>query len=181
VNVVSRSVVSSSSRVSGHWVRFALVLVVSLIGLELRAASPVDIYEFDSAEQQARYRGLIDELRCPKCMNTNLAGSDAPIAQDLRRTVHRLVVQEGYDDQAVRDYLQARYGDFVLYRPPFSAQTWLLWMVPVGLGVIGVGVLIVLRLRSSAQETEELSQAETQRIAALLRSTSKRPDHGELS
>ena len=67
------------------------------------AASPVDVYQFDDESQRQRYKLLIDEFRCPKCLNTNIAGSDAPIAQDLRRTVHRLVVVEGYTDQQVRD------------------------------------------------------------------------------
>ena len=82
------------------------------------------------ATQEARYRALTEEFRCPKCLNTNLAGSDAPIAADLRATVHRLIL-EGATDQAIRDYLQARYGDFVLYDPPVRRDTLLLWIAPV--------------------------------------------------
>ena len=78
--------------------------------MSVMAASQIDVYHFDSDEQQRRYRALIDELRCPKCLNTNISGSDAPIAQDLRRTVHKLVVIDGLSDQEVRDYLQTRYG-----------------------------------------------------------------------
>ena len=86
---------------------------------------------FESEQQQRRYKALIDEFRCPKCLNTNLSGSDAPIAQDLRRSVYRLV-QEGRSDQQIRDFLQQRYGDFVLYKPPFAGPTafiWLTWAV----------------------------------------------------
>ena len=127
------------------------------------AASQIDVYQFDNEEQRARYKALIAELRCPKCMNTNLAGSDAPIAQDLRRTVHRLVVSEGFSDQAVRDHLQARYGDFVLYRPPFTSQTWLVWTMPVGLGLLGVAVLLAMRWRVP-NETVTLSAADHELI-----------------
>jgi cytochrome c-type biogenesis protein CcmH len=77
------------------------------------AASQIDTFAFADEIQERRYRALIEEFRCPKCLNTNLAGSDAPIAQDLRKVVYRLVVTEGKRDQEVRDYLQARYGDFL--------------------------------------------------------------------
>lgn len=130
-----------------------------------RAAGPVDAYEFPSAEIEARYRALIDEFRCPKCLNTNLSGSDAPIAKDLRGTVRRLLVDEGMSDQEVRDYLQARYGDFVLYDPPFKPGTWVLWLAPVVFGLVGLLVLYrVLRPRPPVA----LSAADQARIRALL-------------
>ena len=105
------------------------------------AAGQVDVFEFSSPEMEARYRALIDEFRCPKCLNTNLSGSDAPIAKDLRKTVHRLLVEEGMSDQEVRDFLQQRYGDFVLYNPPFKPGTWILWLAPVLFGLIGIWAL----------------------------------------
>lgn len=117
-----------------------LVLLLGLAG-SARAASPVDLYEFDSAAQEARYRSLIAELRCPKCLNTNLAGSDAPIAQDLRRTVHRLITEEDMSDEEILAFLQARYGDFVLYDPPFRPDTWVLWLGPVVFALLGAVVL----------------------------------------
>lgn len=105
------------------------------------AATPVDVYDFPDADTEARYRELIAEFRCPLCLNTNLAGSDAPIAQDLRRTVHRLVVAEQADDDTVRDFLQARYGDFVLYDPPFRPGTALLWLGPLVFLALGLWAL----------------------------------------
>ena len=132
------------------------------------AASPVDVYQFDTPEQQARYKGLTDEFRCPKCLNTNIAGSDAPIAQDLRRTVHRLVVSEGYTDEAVRDYLQARYGDFVLYNPPLTSRTALIWLMPVVLGALGLWVLFILLSRARRQTTVTLGAAEQSRLREIL-------------
>jgi len=129
------------------------------------AAGQVDIYEFPSAEMEARYRALIDEFRCPKCLNTNLSGSDAPIAKDLRKTVWRLLVQEEMSDQEVRDFLQERYGDFVLYNPPFKPGTWVLWLAPVFFGLIGLTVLIrMLRKRPEVALTE----ADQNRVDELL-------------
>lgn len=129
------------------------------------AAGQVDVYEFPSAEMETRYRSLIDEFRCPKCLNTNLSGSDAPIARDLRRTVYRLLVDEGMSDQEIRDYLQQRYGDFVLYNPPFKPGTWILWLAPVLFALFGIGVLLRM-LRPNAPVA--LSSEEQARIRSLL-------------
>lgn len=145
-----------------------LFVILVLMILPSHAASPVDVYQFDNEAQQQRYKALIEEFRCPKCLNTNIAGSDAPIAQDLRRTVHRLVVTEGYSDQQVRDFLQARYGDFVLYKPPFNSRTYLIWLVPVGLFAVGLFVLWRLLSRARQRSVAELSDVEQARIKAIL-------------
>lgn len=145
--------------------RAALVGLVVLAALPVVAAGPVDVYEFPDARTEARYRALIDEFRCPKCLNTNLSGSDAPIAKDLRRTIHRLMVVEGMDDAQIRDYLQARYGDFVLYDPPFRPDTWILWLAPLLLVMVGVGVLIRVLRQPPA---EPLSDSDGQRLQAIL-------------
>lgn len=143
----------------------ALVLVFAVLTPPVQAAGPVDAYEFPSAELEARYRVLIDEFRCPKCLNTNLSGSDAPIAKDLRGTVRRLLVDEGMTDQQVRDYLQARYGDFVLYDPPFRPGTWILWLAPATFVLIGLLVLYrVLRPRQQVA----LSAGDQARVRQLL-------------
>jgi len=149
--------------------RLGFLLLTALVMSPLCgfAATPVDIYEFDSAEQESRYRALIDEFRCPKCLNTNLSGSDAPIAQDLRRTIHRLLVTDGRSDQEIRDFLQERYGDFVLYDPPLKPGTWILWGAPVFFLLIGAWVLFRV-VRKPAQETA-LSEAEQQKIAEIIR------------
>ena len=132
------------------------------------AASQVDVYAFDSDEQQRRYKALIEEFRCPKCLNTNIAGSDAPIAQDLRRTVHKLVVTDGFTDQQVRDFLQERYGDFVLYNPPFTARTVVIWLMPVALAVLGGIVLFFLLARAREKRAVALDASAQSRLRAIL-------------
>lgn len=132
------------------------------------AASQVDIYQFDSDEQQRRYKGLIEEFRCPKCLNTNIAGSDAPIARDLRRTVHKLVVVDDMTDQQVRDFLQARYGDFVLYNPPLTSRTVVIWMMPVALAVLGGIVLFLLLGKARNKSQVTLNEQDQSRLRALL-------------
>ena len=151
------------------------IIVIMLIGAVLGsvdvawAASPVDVYQFDNAEQQRRYKALIEEFRCPKCLNTNIAGSDAPIAQDLRRTVHKLVVTDGLSDQEVRDFLQQRYGDFVLYKPPFNARTVVIWLMPLALAVLGGIVLFFLLTRARDKRAVALNDADQSRLQAILK------------
>ena len=124
--------------------RIVLTLVQAVmlhVSSSLLGASAIDGFDFDDPISATRYRALISEFRCPKCQNESLASSGAPIASDLRRTVRRLIA-EGEPDGSIRSYLQERYGDFVLYDPPFKPSTWLLWMSPFGLFLIAVGILI---------------------------------------
>lgn len=160
---------NKSWRMKRGFISGLLAGLVMLMSQSLWAASAVDVYHFDTDEQQHRYRALIEEFRCPKCLNTNIAGSDAPISKDLRAAVHRLIVEEGFTDQQIRDFLQARYGDFVLYNPPFNAQTFAIWLMPVGLAIVGVWVLFVLVTRARRQRAVTLDDEERQRLQSLLK------------
>lgn len=122
--------------------------------------------DFADAEQQARYKQLIYELRCLVCQNQNLAESNADLAADLRREVHRLIV-EGKSDDEVIDFMVARYGDFVLYRPPLKAKTLLLWSGPFVLGIGGI-VILMLQLRRRRTPATPLNEDEQARLEALL-------------
>ena len=145
-----------------------IILLSGIMGLT-HAASTVDVLAFESEQQQRRYKALIDEFRCPKCLNTNLSGSDAPIAQDLRRSVYRLV-RDGHTDQHIRDFLQQRYGDFVLYKPPFSGRTAFIWLIPIGVLLLGMAVLFALQSRGRRQQAVALSAAEIKRLNELISS-----------
>ena len=107
--------------------QLASLILAGLFSIATYAA--IDVYGFDSVQQEAQYRGLIEELRCPKCQNQNLAGSDAPIAQDLKQKTYDLV-KDGRSDGEIRDYMQERYGDFISYKPPVRPSTWILWFFP---------------------------------------------------
>lgn len=125
----------------------------------------IDAYGFPDEAARARYERLIAELRCPQCLNTNLAGSDAMIARDLRREVRRLVL-EGRSDEEVLDFMHARYGDFILYRPRLDAGTALLWFGPLALLLAaGLAWLGMVRARRPAAV---LSEEERSRLARLL-------------
>ena len=103
-------------------------------------SDPTPLHYRDAAEE-ARFHALAAELRCVQCQNQSLADSNAQIAQDLRREVLQLM-QQGHDDAQIKQFLVARYGEFVLYQPPLQPGTWLLWGGP--LLMLGAGALVVL-------------------------------------
>lgn len=123
-------------------------------------------YPFDNEQDTARFQSLSEELRCPKCQNQNLSDSNAPVAADMRDKVYELM-QDGKSDQEVVDYMVARYGDFVRYRPPVRSDTFLLWFGPLIILVIGAFVLVLVRRGSAARKLAPLSHEETQRLEAL--------------
>lgn len=100
---------------------------------------------FESELEEKRFRSLVDELRCVMCQNQSLADSDAQIAIDLRREILQLI-RDGRSDAEIREFLVARYGDFVLYRPEVGPATWLLWFGPLLL--LGIGGIVVWRVAS---------------------------------
>ena len=114
------------------------ILFVSLC-VSFNSVAEIEIHEFDDPQTKARFLRLSDELRCPKCQNTNLSGSNAPIAKDLRTQLIRLL-KEDKTDQQIQQYMVDRYGDFVLYRPQFKKSTWPLWFGPLILLLLGLFV-----------------------------------------
>ena len=134
---------------TGAWVMQTLVLqkcvivcVLLMTMANVHSAEP--LLKFANDEQAALYLKLTQEFRCLKCQNQNLAGSNADLAQDLRDEIYQAVVA-GQGQQEISDYLVARYGDFVLYRPPVKKITYLLWFGPFLLllfAIIGAWFLI---------------------------------------
>ena len=144
-----------------------------------QSASTVDVFEFDTPEQETRYRALIAEIRCPKCMNTNIAGSDALSAQTLRAAVHRMIVTEGKSDQEVLDFMHDRYGDFVLYDPPLTSRTWLVWMLPliVALLIVFFIARIATRARTASSPEVDLGALDEETRQQLQALTATGPTH----
>lgn len=119
---------------------------------------------------EARLKRLEADLRCLVCQNQTLADSNAPLAEDLRREVRALAVA-GKSDDEIRAFLVARYGDFVLYRPPVKGTTWLLWFGPFALLVVGAGIwyAVVRRRRAGSAAPEAAADAGvTARARAML-------------
>lgn len=143
------------------------MLLLSVAGA---AQAAIDTYQFADDDQRERFHQLTQQLRCPKCQNQDIADSNAPIAGDLRREIHRLLI-DGKDDAQIIEFMVDRYGEFVRYKPALTARTGLLWFGPAALLVIGMGVIAVtLRRRRRQPETSprDLDPAERARLAALL-------------
>ncbi|WP_192884214.1 cytochrome c-type biogenesis protein [Xanthomonas campestris] len=116
--------------------------------------------QYRSAAEEARFHALTAELRCVQCQNQSLADSNAQIAQDLRREVLALM-HEGRSDAQIRQFLVARYGEFVLYRPQVESRTWLLWFGPLLVLLLGgTAVALVVRRRSVAAPTTSVDEQE---------------------
>jgi len=116
---------------------------------------------------EARAREISEGLRCLVCQNQSIDDSNAPLARDLRLLV-RERLEAGDSDEEVRGYLVARYGDFILLKPPFAWRTLLLWLTP--LGVLVVGALVAFsRRRRGLREREGLSGDEEEALARILR------------
>ncbi len=145
-----------------------------LLLLSSAAMAVEDVVKFSDESLRPRYQQLLEELRCPKCQNQNLADSNSAISQDLRAEVQRLL-GEGLTDAEIKEYLKNRYSEFILYRPELNRATWFLWAAPVVLVLLGG--LIVLRLsrrkKPSASQESDIpvrSTDQQQRLDELLNS-----------
>ena len=135
------------------------LLAVLLFALSALAAAQV--IEFRDPAEEARFRALAAELRCVMCQNQSLADSNAPIAQDLRAEVLRLM-REGKSDPQIKQYLVERYTEFVLYKPPVKPSTWLLWFGPALVVPVGAGAIVAIVRRKSRQAPDAPPPADGQ-------------------
>ncbi|MBO4969101.1 MAG: cytochrome c-type biogenesis protein CcmH [Pseudomonas sp.] len=149
----------------------AVVFGLTLTGV---AHAAIDTYEFANDAERDRFRELTKELRCPKCQNQDIADSNAHIATDLRREIYRML-GEGKDNQQILDFMVARYGDFVLYKPALTRKTAVLWFGPLALlvgGLVVIGVIVGRRRRTEQTEgSDTLSAEERKRLDTLLDKT----------
>ena len=127
----------------------------------------IETYQFASPELSERFTDLTLELRCPKCQNQNLADSDSIIAKDLRRQV-KIMVDDGQSDEQIRAFMVQRYGDFILYDPPFKTQTLVLWLAPLVLLIMGALVVVFMR-RGKGVVSATLDEQERAELDSLLK------------
>ena len=155
------------------------MLIVLLWGITLPTWAVIETYQFDTDLQRQRYNAFIEELRCPKCQNQNLSGSDSAISQDLRRQLHAMIL-DGKSDIEITQYMVDRYGDFILYRPRFNAATAVLWLLPVGL-LIGGGAIwaFMASRRTRRVPAKPLDDRDRATLQALLDDDVKPDDRSE--
>ena len=146
---------------------FLITLCLISFGLsQAKDAAPL----VDDPVTEQRLISISEEMRCLVCQNESLAGSRSDLANDLREQI-RILIKEGKTDEQIRSFMVERYGDFVLYRPPVKPITWLLWIGPFIILLIGIaGLFIFLRRRNAAANYIALSEEDNQRLDALLNS-----------
>jgi len=134
--------------------------LIFLVLLWSHAAYAIDAKQFTDQKQQAAYESLTSELRCLVCQNQTIADSNAELAADLRRQVYEML-QQGQTPEEIIAFMTARYGDFVLYKPPFKIKTSVLWLGP--LVFLSIGLLMVFWLiRTMAQKKVDAVQEQGQ-------------------
>jgi len=152
-----------------------LLQILMLLTFSLNSFAAVEYKKFDNPEQEQAYKVLIEELRCLVCQNQTIADSNAELAQDLRRQVYEML-QQGKTKDEIAEFMTQRYGDFVLYNPPFKAKTGLLWGGPVVFLLIGLVMLVLFSRKKKQTENIDISEAELKekeqqkaKVKALLR------------
>ena len=148
-----------------------LFIMLCTFSLMVCAKDAVPLAEDPLIEQ--RLISISEEMRCLVCQNESLAGSRSDLANDLRREI-RTLIREGKSDDQIRNFMVERYGDFVLYRPPVKPITWILWIGPFVILMIGIaGLFVYLRRRNSRVLNITLSAEDNQKIDALLNNAEK--------
>ena len=147
--------------------RFLLALAALVLAAAVHAAdAPLTAAEPELEKQMLR---ISAELRCLVCQNQTIADSNADLAVDLRKQV-RDMLRQGQSEQQIIDYMTARYGDFVLYRPPVKSSTFLLWFGPMVLMVAGLATLVLVLRRRSRRGAEHFDPEEPEDTDAAQRS-----------
>lgn len=153
----------------GQMKQFKAILFISIISVFFTTAyAAIEVYQFDDPEKTVRFQRLTEELRCPKCQNQNIADSNAEIARDLRTKLQQMLTDNKSDDDIVQ-YMTDRYGDFVLYEPRVTAQTYLLWFGPFLLLAIALFIVfLIVKARSKRTINTELNTKQQKQLDGLL-------------
>lgn len=150
-----------------------ILFVCSLTLMTTVFAVKIEFHSFENDQQEKLYLQLIAELRCVKCQNQNLAESNAELAKDMREKTYEMVSKGGTREDVV-SYMTARYGDFVLYKPPFKASTLLLWIGPPVFLLLSLFLLLKLIRNQKNEPNEALSETDRNSVRELLNSTSNK-------
>ena len=151
----------------------ATFLLFFVLGMTALYAVKIEFHSFENKAQEKLYLQLIAELRCVKCQNQNLAESNAGVAQDMREKTYELISKGASRDDVI-EYMTARYGDFVLYKPPFKMQTMLLWVGPPAFLLLSLLMLFRLIRNQKKQPIEALSDTNRDAVRELFTSNDKK-------
>ena len=150
------------------------LLLISLAHISERLSlwASTEVVQFSNPQLRDRYYQLVQELRCPKCQNQNLADSNAPISKDMKAQIYSMLEAQNTNDE-IKQHLVSRYSEFVLYRPEVNTNTWFLWFAP--LCFVLFGALIVWRyafassrVQSASKSKVSLTEKQQQQLSELL-------------
>lgn len=146
-----------------------MLILFSTLLLAFTATAAIDVFEFDNEKQEEQFKELSQTLRCPKCQNNTISDSNAELAKDLRLKVYEMT-KAGKSRDEIVDYMIARYGNFVTYKPPFTAATSILWLGPLFVVLLGFSLIIFNSRKKAKKVTKsaEWSAEKETRLKALL-------------
>ncbi len=145
-----------------------IVMIVGLLLVSSINWASIDAYEFQSLEKEQQFRQIITELRCPKCQNQNISDSNAGLAKDIKDRAYELILA-GKSNAEITDYMVDRYGNFITYRPPLTASTYVLWFGPFVLALLALIIFVVVKIRQQNNPPAELKQEQHQQVSQLLK------------
>ena len=143
-------------------IRFLLVFSI----ISISYAESIEVKKFVNAQQEQRYRNLISEIRCPVCQGQSIDGSNSGLAKDLREQVRSMIIKTNTDDE-IRQFMSARYGDFVVFKPPLNRNTYLLWYAPFVF--LALGLLFFFSSLLSRKNTVETQTIDASKAKELLK------------
>lgn len=148
--------------------RLLIVIATFLVIVSVNALK-IEFHSFDNKQQERLFTQLVNDLRCVKCQNQNLAMSEAEIARDMRDKVYEIVKKGGTREDVIK-YMTDRYGEFVLYKPRFEVKTILLWVGPAVLLLLSLFFLLKLIKKQQEEPIESLSTQDRESVRKLLKS-----------
>jgi cytochrome c-type biogenesis protein CcmH len=149
--------------------KMAIGLVLLWMSLLTPSYAAIEVYDFDTIQQEEQFKALSNTLRCPKCQNNTIADSNAELAKDLRQKVFEMTLA-GKSEQEIIDYMVARYGNFVTYNPPFTLSTAILWLAPFSVLLIGFGWIVRRSRKKISDHRSQWDDDKEQRLKSLLES-----------
>ena len=146
--------------------RYFIHFVIGLLLIQAPFAESIEVSEFETTNQQSRYTHLIENIRCPVCQGQSIGGSNSELAKDLRDKVREMIIGN-QSDSDIYSFMVERYGDFVLYKPPVSPKTYLLWFAPI----LALLLSLIYLFRSTRKKTEHevISPSEIEKAKKLLK------------
>jgi len=146
--------------------RYFIHFVIGLLLIQAPFAESIEVSEFETTNQQSRYTYLIENIRCPVCQGQSIGGSNSELAKDLRDKVREMIIGN-QSDSDIYLFMVERYGDFVVYKPPVSPKTYLLWFAPI----LALLLSLIYLFRSTRKKTEHevISPSEIEKAKKLLK------------